>query len=978
MNSLPTLLILSVLAAPCLVLAHDNPTSGAHARTESIDPAAWWTMDGTSSASEASPFLVPAMRGQALWLNGSNRLLGKSLGRFDRLSLSLWLRPARIHPACNTLVASAGEGGAMRLRIRPDARLELELAGQRMVTTATGLTPRRAWHHVAVAADAKAGFIRLYVDGHLAGEGPLGASAVVSLDEVVIGAGSGAAELPPMADDNMQGLIDELRLWRRTLSADEIRRDMQATPPDANGLVAAWSFDQLDEFPATDPAGYWGRRWQLGSATDPLLRMARFADSSGGQHNLGMPFVRDHSPLQQSDLGGFPAHGDGVGVIFNRVPSGLPDQAANSADLLTGNFAFVPGVRGQALKFDGFTTCGVRHPARLPDLKGGLTLEAWIAPQEYSLNQTAIINQYATDRKSGFFFGLDCAGKLVLGAAFDGAWREAVSRTVVPQLQWSHVAGVIDPAGGLTVFMDGKVAGEWKGDGRFAPAADQVCVIGESMQRMKAKHDHNHPFCYGMLPRMVFDGLMDELKLHARPLSAAEITSAACALKPAISKPLQMRRLPELPKGPRPFGAYHAKLKYTPEWDALHRSGDDADVVVQFDNSPAKLVFWRGANYIPALVSENGLWMSDQALEIAPAVGTCSEAIVDSQSRFSHVRVIENTQARVVVHWRCALPRPDRQMTNEDQNGWSDWGDEYWTVYPDGVCVRKQVLMTSRVVLRIDFVETILFNQPGMYPWDTVEWNAVTVGDLDGNQADWIWSREQGAPPRRADWAKVRASVKNTAIQRINFRSQFKPYSIWFPDRQAWPWGEGQAMYPYDCWNHWPVQQVQSDGINALLPDRPTHTSLNNGYWHLEPGDRPDSVKHKALYGMTDQPFASLLPLARSWNHPPAVRELAETGFRSLGYDAYQRAYVFECAETNPRSLSFQLAASERSPIANLALVVRNWGRAGAHLEIDGQPATSGSQFRLGHSHQLDSSTLVVWIQHAATAPSTFRLTPTK
>jgi len=37
-----------------------------------------------------------------------------------------------------------------------------------------------------------------------------------------------------------------------------------------------------------------------------------------------------------------------------------------------------------------------------------------------------------------------------------------------------------------------------------------------------------------------------------------------------------------------------------------------------------------------------------------------------------------------VVHYLGAEPDP--------LTGWFDWADEYWTVYPDGVAIRKQVL----------------------------------------------------------------------------------------------------------------------------------------------------------------------------------------------------------------------------------------------------------------------------------------------
>ena len=47
-------------------------------------------------------------------------------------------------------------------------------------------------------------------------------------------------------------------------------------------------------------------------------------------------------------------------------------------------------------------------------------------------------------------------------------------------------------------------------------------------------------------------------------------------------------------------------LKYEDTWDRLRRIGPDSDVVVRFDDSPIRLVFWQGTSYIPAWVTENG------------------------------------------------------------------------------------------------------------------------------------------------------------------------------------------------------------------------------------------------------------------------------------------------------------------------------------------------------------------------------------
>ena len=43
--------------------------------------------------------------------------------------------------------------------------------------------------------------------------------------------------------------------------------------------------------------------------------------------------------------------------------------------------------------------------------------------------------------------------------------------------------------------------------------------------------------------------------------------------------------------------------------------GEYADVVVRFDDSPVKFVFWRGINYAPCWVTENDIWHNTQFYE---------------------------------------------------------------------------------------------------------------------------------------------------------------------------------------------------------------------------------------------------------------------------------------------------------------------------------------------------------------------------
>ena len=62
----------------------------------------------------------------------------------------------------------------------------------------------------------------------------------------------------------------------------------------------------------------------------------------------------------------------------------------------------------------------------------------------------------------------------------------------------------------------------------------------------------------------------------------------------------------------------------------------------------------------------------------------------DPHCLYSHVRIIENTDARVVVHWRYAPVSAHNHLWNVDpKTGFACWVDEYYTIYPDAAGVRN-------------------------------------------------------------------------------------------------------------------------------------------------------------------------------------------------------------------------------------------------------------------------------------------------
>ena len=82
----------------------------------------------------------------------------------------------------------------------------------------------------------------------------------------------------------------------------------------------------------------------------------------------------------------------------------VTDHIGEIDDMVRGNFKYVGGVTGSSLRFDGYTTHIVRAVDLVPLFEGSFTIEAWVAPQTYPWNWTAVVD-HEVDRRGGYFFG---------------------------------------------------------------------------------------------------------------------------------------------------------------------------------------------------------------------------------------------------------------------------------------------------------------------------------------------------------------------------------------------------------------------------------------------------------------------------------------------------------------------------------------------------------------------------------------------
>jgi len=631
------------------------------------------------------------------------------------------------------------------------------------------------------------------------------------------------------------------------------------------------------------------------------------------------------------------------------------ENSSNVSDTIEGNFEQVTGIVGKGLQLDGFTTRVIRQEANLKRPGNEFTIEGWISLGEYPLNWCPVITTESVEIK-GYRLLIGPYGQVSFETAISEQWMSCTSANeAVPLRKWIHIAGVYTDKKEMALYVNGELISTLAIKGSITYPSKTRCILGMVTTPGRPS---NTIRTWGTVEAYYgLDGIVDEIKVFDAALTAQQIKENFLKVKPVMPD-IQPRRLPTIERNPGHFGAFYTKLKYYPGWDDLWPVDQDPDIVVCFDKNPVKLIFWRGSRYGPAWVSENENWMGDQSLETwgngENDIEGCFEHMQDRHCRFSHVRIIENSEARAVVHWRYALVSShDHTWMPDPKTGWECWVDEYYYIYPDGSAIRKVSWNKGTTGNAIQYQESLPFTQPGQRNEDLLEKNYVWVADYDYN------TRTVSVDLRRqpADWPG------KYTVQQFNFKSQNKPYICFEPGNDMW------VRWIDVGYNHYPVNQARSDGRWAKTLDRPAHISsspCSDPVIH-ENGNRLYWI---GLYGMNDLNLHDLISFGRSWAYSPKL-SVTGNGYVSKGYDKSERCYVLENANLKAGKVELILNGSKDSRIINPAILVKNWNSNMAKILVNGKETNNT---KTGINHKLDGDDLVVYISLNADVPVTITI----
>lgn len=423
-------------------------------------------------------------------------------------------------------------------------------------------------------------------------------------------------------------------------------------------------------------------------------------------------------------------------------------------------------------------------------------------------------------------------------------------------------------------------------------------------------------------------------------------------------------------------------------------------VTVTFDLLPTTMSFdlpWHFCS-----VTENGVKVAHFAAETydprnwgATGADASFEAGMDKEGRYTRVWIEHQSAARIVVRVRYALTNSKYKIAHDDlptgspyNDGKGDWGEEWFTIYPDGTHVRHMKIHTGLAAMSQpfsffreppnvvhEFMETVVIGPRGHVPSDDIETNpTLTLFKMfgskpgvifpNGSAKDIAYAMPAGPP---GDYGEFR----DGNIMLLHTKSKHRAFTVGLPyGVQAKPYGwEDNRDHP---WTTWKGYDEPSIGYVSAIGHIVNH-------WHFRRTEK--TLEQIYLHGMTGsaRPQGEIMKVAWSWILPPELQmpDAPKSPNDSAGqynlftYDQTQKAYVIPRTKTGPERIAFALDAIYDDAylkgtmwLVNPAFVVKNWNRADSalRLELDGRPLASGADYRFGFEQTAAGKDLVIWL----------------
>ena len=399
-----------------------------------------------------------------------------------------------------------------------------------------------------------------------------------------------------------------------------------------------------------------------------------------------------------------------------------------------------------------------------------------------------------------------------------------------------------------------------------------------------------------------------------------------------------------------------------------------AAAVVTFENKPYTMVFklpWA-AGYVTAggVVCLQGY---SETFDKKNCTG-CAEICQDTKARYARMWIANQSPARIVVRTRGALCDRDGKIAHRDLDskspyGKGDWADEWFKIYPDGTCVRTVTIYTGMAAQAeaswgrkghpFECQETIIQSGSARPPTADINVNALTLMNMAGQ------TKTVSFKP----YPQAGEPLKGANIQIVNLKSRFKPFTIVQDDDVTISPYRGPDIdrkhIEQRVFVGWPRGEKWGKSYTVAL------SHVVDWKFHKRTENR---LTRTYLLGMTQADAqGEVLGVARAWLKAPELKTNSK-GYKSLGYDRTEKAWVIEQTAPNAAGLTVQIAATKGRPVINPCIIIRNTKRTIASFQQDGKSIEQGVGLRVGREKKTGRSDLVIWRPMSSIKPVSFAI----
>ncbi|HVW30878.1 MAG TPA: LamG-like jellyroll fold domain-containing protein [Polyangiaceae bacterium] len=380
-----------------------------------------------------------------------------------------------------------------------------------------GSVPQGDWTYLAGTYDGS--IYKLYANGELVASSSQTMAAGVSTDPLRIGGDS-------IWGEYFTGVIDELRIYKRALSQSEIQTDMttpvndtgpDTTPPSVSitaptdGANVAGTTDiranVSDDIEVADVKFLVDGNVVGETNWPPFVVHWDSTTVTAGSHTLTVQATDEASNSTTSSSVTVSVIPNALVAAYNfdeGSGTALNDVTGNGNDATLSGQTWATGKYGTGLSFEGNSYITVADSPLL-DLTTGMTLSAWVKPLASSTEwPTIALKEDQGDLSYALYSQTIYAPPMLCLGPPSDQYSTCVSGGSVPQGDWTHLAGTYDGSV-YRLYINGELVA----------SASQTMAAGVSTDPLRIGGDS----IWGEY----LTGIMDDLRIYARPLSQSEI-----------------------------------------------------------------------------------------------------------------------------------------------------------------------------------------------------------------------------------------------------------------------------------------------------------------------------------------------------------------------------------------------------------------------------------------------------------------------